>query len=175
MTKKTPILRRRKSVSSTSKTTLRSLHLERVLEIIKEAAASAGMKITKRNIPLLYQSEGLTGLVESELGKVDVTKYEDGLSACLVKNAEKMEEAEEKANDAKRRKRNCSEGENKSARTKTRSSPCGSSSTSTSSTSTTTSTTSSTSTSTSADENVAPKANVAKDKQSPMAKPMVQG
>ena len=132
------------------------------------------MTITQRTTPVLYQSEGFTGLVQSDLGKVDVTKYEDGLSAAWVKYAAKMEEAKEKANAAKRKK-NCSGGGNKSARTTTRSSPCESSSTSTSSTSTTTSTTSSTSTSTSADENVAPKANVAKDKQSPPAKPMVQG
>ena len=90
---------------------LHSLHLERVLEIIKEAAASAGMNITKRNIPLLYQSEGLTGLVESELGKVDVTKYEDGLSACLLANAAKMEKAKEKAKQRRKRKRDCPGGD----------------------------------------------------------------
>ena len=112
------------------------------------------MKITQLTIPLLYDSEGLTGLVQSELGKVDVTKYENGLR--------------EKARERYKRKKECPGGTNKSGRTTTRSSPCGSSSTSTSST--TTSTTSSTSTS--ADENVAPKANVAKYKQSPPAKPL---
>ena len=147
---------------------LHSLQLEKVLKIIKE---SAGMKITQRTTPLLYQSKGFIGLVKSDLGDVDVTdlddvdvtKYKDGLSAALLANEE------QKAEDAKRKK-DCPGGRNKSARTKTRSSPSGPSSTSTaSSTSTTTSTTSSTSTSTStsADENVAPKANVAKDKQSP--------
>ena len=128
-------------------------------------------------------SKGFIGLVKSDLGDVDVTdlddvdvtKYKDGLSAALLANAPKREKAKEKARERYKRKKECPGGTNKSGRTKTRSSPCGSSSTSTSSTSTTTSTTSSTSTSTSADENVAPKANVAKDKQSPPAKPMVQG
>ena len=148
---------------------LHSPQLEKVLKIIKEAAASADMKITQLTTPLLYDSEGLTGLVQSDLGKVDVTKYENGLSEAWVIYAPKMEEAKEKAKEGRKRKRDCPGGTNKSGRTKNRSCP---SSTSTSS-STTTSTTSSTSTS--ADENVAPKANVAKDKQSPPAKPMVQG
>jgi len=90
---------------------LHSLRLERVLEIIEEAAKSAGMKITQENTPLLYQSKGFIGLVQSKLGDVDVTKYEDGLSAALLANTAKMEKAKEKAKERKKRKRDCPGGD----------------------------------------------------------------